>query len=208
MLECVITAVSQDLDLEANATLTFLVIRLPNGVQLRVAVDEDAAAQVISLQVAARGAPRSVVEAPQRPAPPPTPPPQSETGDDSGEFVEAPREEDPPAPTGEGVVIFGGQDASPAAAKPAAAKQEAAEDDLPKDDEGSPTVVLKEEPPAPKKNTRSRSRVQQLANGKVVVPSITVPAGAGGYPNVPGAGVNTADLTGSRDQDEDGVGSV
>lgn len=208
MLECAITSVSQDLDLEKNVTLTFLVIRLPNGVLLRAAVDEETASQVIAMQVAARGAPQSVVATPQRPAPPPVEPPVDD------DFVAAPREaeDDPPPASGDGLHIFGGQDAStappPVPPRPPQAAAPAADDELPEDADGSPTVVLAEEPPAPKKNARARSRMQRLPSGKLVVPSMTVPAALGGYPNVPGAGVDTNELTGGRDPDEDGIGSV
>jgi hypothetical protein len=62
--------------------------------------------------------------------------------------------------------------------------------------------------PVPTPPALKGSVVQRLPNGKMVVGSRSVPKDEYGYPLVPNAGINTADITGSRDPDEDGVGSV
>src|SRR5258707_38641 len=74
MIDCTITAVSQEMNLEQNVTLTYLVLRLANGSVLRAAVDESTAASVIALHTQANGMPvsslRPVVQKPVAPPPP------------------------------------------------------------------------------------------------------------------------------------------
>src|SRR5208282_3557646 len=73
-LDCTIAGVSQDMSLEENVTTTFLVIRLPNGQQIRAATDDAAAAAVVGLSVAQSGPPRSAMRTPSAALDPPTPP--------------------------------------------------------------------------------------------------------------------------------------
>jgi hypothetical protein len=47
-----------------------------------------------------------------------------------------------------------------------------------------------------------------MPNGKIVVPSRTVPALARGYPDVPNAGLDPGEFTGENDRDESGIGSL
>lgn len=62
MLDCVIAGVSQDMNFEKNVTTTFLLLRLPDGRQLRAAIDDAAAAIVVGLSVAQNGQPTSTIE--------------------------------------------------------------------------------------------------------------------------------------------------
>src|ERR1700677_2869838 len=62
MLDCIITNISQDLDLEQNVTTTFLLLRLPDGQTIRTAVDDAAAAIVVALSVSQRGEPQSSMQ--------------------------------------------------------------------------------------------------------------------------------------------------
>lgn len=205
MIDCTITGIAQEMDFEQGVTLTYLLIRLPDGTNIRSPVDENSAAAVIKLQVEAKGAPRPAVLAqthlPSPGAPvavAPLPP----------EFTPSPATDDSglPEPTGDDVHVFGGQDDAPPAidlaAGSATTKEEAAALA-----EGSPTVLAE---PAPDQQPQKpgRRNVQQLPNGKVVVPSRTVRRNDAGYPMPANAGVDTADIVGGRDQDEDGVGSV
>lgn len=193
MIDCTISGVSQDMDFEQGVTVTYLLVRLPSGQTIRAAVDESAAALVIGLQVKAAGAPRAVAH----PAAQTTTPVDDDYAQPpGGDFTPAPAEEDPPTANGETVHVFGGQDVLQTEEKD-------------EEDQGSPTIILQgpaaaaAAPVAP-----ARSNVQRSPNGKIVVPSRTVPKNDRGYPIVASAGANPEELVGGRDPDEDGVGSV
>jgi hypothetical protein len=183
MLDCVIAGVSQDMDFDRNVTTTFLLIRLPDGKQLRAAIDDEAAAHIVGMSVARNGQPTSTVEVDRTPQPtvsmsataptetwPDYAAPEPERAQEAQSEEAAPR-------------IFGGQDG------------------------GDDAFETAPEPPQPKIVSPS-SNVQRLPNGKIIVPSRRVPMDTFGYPIVPGAGVNPSSLTSQTNTDEDGIGSV
>lgn len=201
MLDCVITGISQDMDFEQGLTLTYLVVRLPNGALLKAAVDDGAATEVLALQAELKGLPRPAI----RTAPTPSPqqgksaqaaPAAEPQGEDPVTYEE---EEEPQAASaftpaaGESVYVFGGQDDTP--------EEKAAMA------EGSPTLVVEEPVPQAPVAAPARSSLQRTPSGKLIAPSRTVPARIGGYPDTKN-GVDTDELTTMRDRDEDGVGSV
>lgn len=189
MLDCTIVGISQEMDFEQNMTVTYLVVRLPDGHVIRSAVDEEAAAAVVELQVQANGAPKAANRPPRHQA--------------------AKRAEAPPAPSeesvedeltdesGNSVHIFGGQESS------------APEELL---DEETPEPEMPETPAAARAvgedGVLARRNVQRTSRGKLVVPSKTVPKDDAGYPVIRGQGVDPDTLTSGRNLDEDGVGSV
>jgi hypothetical protein len=148
MLECTIVGISQEMDFEQNATVTYLLVRLANGKVLRAAIDEEDAASVVELQVKEAGAPRAVPRAPRpqaRERPPPPPPEMDEDevdengnavhifgGPDTGEAPAVEEEEEPPPPP------------SPVAARPVQrlpnGKPYMPAKTVPKDDAGYPIV--------------------------------------------------------------------
>ncbi len=197
MLDCTIVGISQDMDLEQNITVTYLSLRLSTGQVLRAAVDDEAASVVVDMQVRSRGMPRAAAVASAHPAPvrpPPVPPAQPPQAEELEEYDTAPPGPSELTPIGDGISIFGGQDTTEEEAKGIA--------------EGSPTFVADAAPPEPEKPKKpQRSNVQTLANGKVIVPSTTVPSRLGGYPIAKG-GADPSEFTGTRNPDEDGVGSV
>ena len=185
MLDCTITCVRQDMDLERNVTTNFLVLRLPDGKLLRVAIDDAAAATVVALSIAQRGEPTAALPAmeteqeqddrppqPQQSLPPPA---QDENFND----IYTPPED-------AGVRIFGGQDGGSEVSQ----------------DYAAPPA------PAPPAAPPARPNVQILPNGKVIVPSRTVPRNEFGYPIANPNGVDVGRITTRNNQDEDGVGSV
>lgn len=197
MLDCTIVGITQSMDFEQNVTLTYLNVRLPGGEQLQAAIDEETAAKVVGLMVKTKGMPRAAM---QVPAPLPAAPAHV------AEAAPVPGEVDPSpygAHEGESVAIFGGQDTTPSPAAEAVAAEEARIQA-----EGSPTVV--EGPilePAPVQQPR-RGRLQRGSSGKLIAPARTVPKDDAGYPIVSSEGVDPATLTGTRNTDEDGVGSI
>ncbi len=208
MIDCTITGISQELDFEQNTTVTYLTLVLPNGSSLRVAVDDDAAAAVMEQHVQTKGQPKAAVRAPpaaRKVAAAPASAPVPEAPVETEEITPAPAVvEDTVSEDGTPTHIFGGQDA------PASDDSAMSDEEQLLLKEGSPTVVATAAPaeaPATAKAPAKRN-VRRGANGKLVVPSLTVPAAEKGYPVVPNAGVDAATLTGGRDPDEDGVGSV
>lgn len=159
MLACTIIGISQEMRFDENTTLTYLMLRLPNGLLVRAGVDEDVVEAIVGQQMPS--------SEPARPAPRVEAPPVEETGDD--------------------VHVFGGTPAVEVSAAYAAA----------------PPVITERQPPA-----NPRANVQQLSNGKIVVPSKTVARNEYGYPIVPNAGVDVDNITGGINRDEDGVGSI
>ena len=215
MIDCVITGISQEMDFEQGASMTYLTVRLPNGRLVRAAIDDETAAEVVGLQVKNKGMPRPVMRAPA-PLEQRQPEPEAGAVDDyseppGGGFTPAPAEEDPPGDT---MHVFGGQDSPDAPRGPVPATREevnvanaeAAMTGTEPEDEGSPTIVVEGPPATPP--GRVRSVVQRLPNGKIIVPSRTVPKTDRGYPIVANAGADPQAIVGGRDQDEDGVGSV
>lgn len=223
MFDCTVLGLSQSLDFESNAMTTYVALRLPDGAVIQAAVDEEAAATIMGLQVSTKGAPKPaptkpIASPPAVRAPVPahrTAPPAEKVAAEDQLSYEEPGEPANLQPTGqEGVFVFGGQDTAAAPTSPLEAEEAAALK------EGSPTVLDTEleEPTAPSPaqlaraaaasvKAPSRSRVQKLSNGKLVVPSMTVQPLPGGYP-AQRTGVDTTELTGGRDPDENGVGSV
>jgi hypothetical protein len=203
MIDCTITGIAQELDFEQNTTVTYLTLVLPNGSSLRVAVDDEAAATVMEQHVQVKGQPKSAVRVPpavRKAASAPTPAPVPEDSVEPEEIAPAPAVvEDVVSEDGTPTHVFGGQDA------PSDNSAMSEEEQLLLK-EGSPTVVAAETAPAVKVTTRRNNK--RVVNGKLVVPSRTVPAAEKGYPVVPNAGVDASTFTGGRDPDEDGVGSV
>jgi hypothetical protein len=182
-LSCVIAGVSQDMSLEENITTTFLLIRLPDGQQIRAAIDDTAAAAVVGLSVAQSGPPRSAMRTPSAAlSTPPVAARVADTYEDTADEINVPQPMPPMWPEANGHTedapkIFGGQDGG---------------------DEPTPDPT----PPPP-------PAIQRQKNGKVVVPAArSVPKNEFGYPVVQQAGVDTRLLTSKNNQDEDGVGSV
>ena len=188
MLKCVITGISQDMDFSKNRTVTFVLLQLPNGDVLRAAIDESAAAAIIALQVATDGAPQPAI-APSMRAPAIH---ELEEEEASSAPVVAPTPQRTVVSAEEEVSVFGGQD-----------EDTPPEYEEPPQPSAPPPVV---QPPAPPAVTARN--IQMLPNGKLVVPAKTVPRTSLGYPIVPNAGVDTDSFTGSKDRDEEGVGSV
>lgn len=185
-MDCTIAGISQEMNLEENVTTTFLLLRLPDGQQVRAAIDDAAAVIVVAMSVAEKGQPRPAVSAPMAPMPAPiserherhTAVVQREPWpEENGHAKTAETEEDAPR-------IFGEQDGG---------------------DEPSPEY---QEPPPVVASPPHGSNFQRLPNGRVIVPSKNVPKTEYGYPIVPGGGVDPSTLTSPDGQDEDGVGSV
>ncbi len=192
MLDCTITGVRQDLDLERNVTTTFLVLRLPDGKLLRAAIDDAAAATVVALSVAQSGEPTAAlppteIEQDDRPAPTQQLPQLAEEESFDTFALPAPSQSLPRMQEEKDgdVRVFGGQDGG----------SESSQDYAP--------------PPAPASSpSRAQSNVQHLPNGKVIVPSRTVPRNEVGYPIMNASGIDAERLTTKNNADEDGVGSV
>jgi hypothetical protein len=193
-LECIIAGISQDMSFEENVTTTFLHLRLPDGQQLRVAVDDAAAASVVALSVAQNGQPRTTPRS-SLPAPPAPP-------------VRAPVKQEPELDV---------DDALPQewdSGTNGIAKAES----IPFSEEDGPRIFGGQEEEAPTKYPRGQvqngpkpvpgSNVQRTASGKVVVPAKTVPKSECGYPMVNSGGRDPETLTSSDNKNEDGVGSV
>jgi hypothetical protein len=218
MIDCTITGISQEMDFEQGVTLTYLSVRLPNGRLVRAAIDDDTATAVVELQVKNKGTPKPVMRAPAVSRSEERPHEPSPEGDDyteppgGGFTLAAPKDDLLPARDGETVYLFGGQDSPDAPPGPVPATVEernvaAAMVGTDSEDTGSPAVMV-DAPPAQNNKLKRRSNVQRLPNGKVIVPSRTVPRNDHGYPVVSNAGANPEDLVGGRDRDEDGVGSI
>jgi hypothetical protein len=172
---------------EENVTVTFLLIRLPDGKQIRAAIDDAAAAAVVGLSVVQNGQPRSAVRpssaesVPEyRPAAEPEPAGFVEPPLRNVKAQPLPTAEDEPAPR-----IFGGQDGG---------------------DDADPGYVSDDEPvPA---QPAARSNMQRTRGGKIVVPSRTVPMSNFGYPVVQSNGVAPESITSNSNTNDDGVGSI
>jgi hypothetical protein len=186
-LDCIIAGISQDMNFDENVTMTFLLIRLPDGKQFRAAIDDPTAAAVVALSVAQNGQPRAAMrpssepESQYHPTQPEAPeivdPPPPVQNKFNGSLAKAATVEEP-APR-----IFGGQDGG--------------DDADPAYEEEEPAV---EQPVA-------RANLQRK-NGKIVVPSRTVPMSNYGYPVVQSSGVDPSSMTSTNNQNDDGVGSV
>lgn len=186
MLSCIITGLSQDMSFEQDVTLTYLLLRLPDGSTLRAAVDQEAATQVLRVQAKNGGIPQPGVRV--APMVPPSPPADEDTPAD--DFTPAPSDPDPDSDIPVGAHVFGGQDMTPAV-------------------DSAPAEEPPDEPPPEVEKTKPRQRNSaQRGGGKYAAPSRTVPKDDRGYPIVPNAGIDTSQLTGERDPDEDGIGSV
>lgn len=198
-LECVIAGVSQDMSFGENVTMTFLLIRLPDGQHVRAAIDDTAAAAVVSLAVARNGQPAPAMRVANgvAPPPPPAPPrPQAKVSaepDPEGPSL-VPAKEWAPATNGipkatsapfaeDAPRIFGGQDDSEA------------EDDYSAQAPAAPAPV-------------PGSNIQKTRDGRIVVPSKTVPKSEWGYPMTNTGGLDPETLTSSENKNDDGVGSV
>jgi len=59
MLTCDITGIAQEMDLAHNITLTYLVLRLPDGTLLRAGIDDNAAAAVVQIHARSYGPPKA-----------------------------------------------------------------------------------------------------------------------------------------------------
>lgn len=203
MLNCVILGMSQNFDFEQNAAVTYLALRLPNNEVIQIAIDEETAATVIAMQVKQAGVPGApasprpppVRAAAQAPAPRPPPAPEAPDDAEPSDYAIPPGKL---VPAGESTFVFGGADVPEDFEARSAEEAEAIA-------EGSPTLVVVA-PPSPA--APARTNMQVLPNGKVIVPSRTVPSAIHGYPNAPNGGIDPNDFLGNRDQDEDGVGSV
>jgi hypothetical protein len=193
MLECTITGISQEMDFERNETVTYLGLRLTNGVLLRAAIDEAAAAAIVGMQVEAKGAPKPAA----RPGPVPPPSQRQAPAQEEDDVLTPPDDDEFSTTTDEGGTtthVFGGDSNGAAIHEP----------------EPEPEPPPPQPPPGPPKqtpNSQTKPRVQKQ-QGRVTPRSKTVPAGEGGYPITPGSNIDPAALTSGRDQDEDGVGSV
>jgi hypothetical protein len=196
MLDCTITGISQDMDLTRNVTTTFLVLRLPDGKTLRAAINDTAAAQIVALSVAQNGEPTAAMELPAAQYEQAASTPFADGAAIAPTIQNGQLHSVPDWPPGSlepveltpepGMRIFGGgQDGG----------------DAPNHDYDPPA-------PAPTPPVAARSNVQHLPNGKIVVPSRTVPKNEFGYPVVRNNGVSTESILGGSNQDEDGVGSV
>jgi hypothetical protein len=193
MLTCDILGISQEMDFEQNVTVTFLRLRLPDGRVLSVPIEEDVAAVIVAHQVETRGVPQpgasraQFVEAPEPASP-------TFRGDDAA------REYDEPAttPVGDGVFIFGGQE------EPTSRESQAILAEV------RAAITREAQVASTERTMTAPSRIQQLPNGKLVVPSMTVPRNDSGYPMVRGNGVDPDIITGAptQAQDEDGIGQV
>jgi hypothetical protein len=202
-LDCTIAGVSQDMSLGENVTTTFLILRLPDGQQIRAAIDDAAAAAVVGMSVAQSGPPRAAVRvANGAPLPTAAPAPRVQAPSSSEPDPEGPslmpaREWSTPETNGipkaaaapfheDAPRIFGGQD----------------EDD---DDEVDPAHLSQ---PTEKPALVPGSNIQRTRGGRIVVPSKTVPKSEWGYPMTNAGGLDPETLTSSDNKNDDGVGSV
>jgi hypothetical protein len=207
MLSCTIKGIAQDMDLETNEVITYLVLRLADDTIIKAIIDEETATAVMTAQQAEKGPPTQPrVPAPKRGAPLPRPEPEDILDNGAGEDVR----------------VFGGEDVTTVGAQ---------------DDEevealraGSPTYIDQgpenfespEELPPPEpeppldplhqrgKTTqieRRQAQKQRALDVRLQAPSRTVPAGPGGYPIVRG-GVDVDTAVTPSSVDDDGVGSI
>lgn len=203
-LDCTIAGISQDMSFGENVTMTFLLIRLPDGQQVRAAIDDAAASAVVALSVAQSGQPTPAMRvngAAHAPAALPSPPPRAPA-------PAAPRDPDP-EPTGSLVPSQEWSAEAPSLPKAAAAPFS---EDAPRifggqdgvdeadSDYGEPTQAAPALVPG--------SNIQRLRNGRIVVPAKTVPRTDMGYPITSAGGLDPETLTSSENKNDDGVGSV
>lgn len=214
-----IVQLQQEMDFQTRKTLTFVILKLPNGVRVRAAVDEGVASAIVSVDIEENGAPPvSVLETQQAIELPPDEQEvevEIETHDYDAPPAPVVLEDTPQQTTRE----FGGDfqpDAKPAPKKNGAngkgkKKQAAPKPSAPPAEDPAP-------PPAPKLPEghvvpQSTQHYKKLIKEGKISPNAfarTVPKDEYGYP-VLQAKPGTADpqrVVGQQNQDEDGVGSV
>ena len=213
MIPCAVTGMSQELDFETNTMVTYLVLRLADGVSFRATVDEETAAAVMAAQINVRGEPRvkNPAAAKSPLAPPPAYAPAADTEEDD-EPEDAP--EDTPelpvtGPVGDSVHHFGDDDDAPVtdadkaamiAAVNRAAAEAAAATSTPA------TSVRGPAPPAGKLEKKKETQREKRRRSEGTFR--TVPKDDHGYPMPIPGGVDPDSVTGDTDRDETGVGSA
>lgn len=216
-MQATIVQLLQSMNFQTRKTVTYVVLELPNGQQVRAAVDDDTAAAIVSADVGANGAAPRVAGS------------EESLGEAAPEVEETAPDYDEPPPEvvteteTETVRIFGGEATeAPPKSTPKKTKKAAKKVTLPVPPEPAEAPALP--PPAPTplpEEPRVKPKYPEPLSTKSyekmvkegVLPENayhrTVPAVDGGYPAViPKAGTaDPQDVVGHMNPDEDGVGS-